>query len=169
MGVAEDRPASGSGHQEESCAGLSERYPALPDSVPAARHAVLKVAAAAGASERQLEAIAVATSEAVTNAVVHAYPASAGRIEVDAWLAGGELWLIVADDGCGLRAGSQGSRLGVGLALISRMADGLSILDRSNGGTEIRMHFALSDRPDHPRGSVSSATRPLSPRFSTTR
>lgn len=148
MGVAEDRPVSEYAvHREESCAGLSERYPALPDSVPAARHAVAGFAAAAGATERQLEAIALATTEAATNAVVHAYPASAGWIEVDGWLAGGELCLIVADEGCGLRAGSPGRRLGLGLALISRMADGLSIHDRSTGGTAIRMHFAVSGEP----------------------
>ncbi len=168
MDVAEDRPVSGGGHQEPG-AGLSERYPALPGSVSAARHAVLKFAAAKGATERQLEAIAVATSEALTNAVVHAYPASAGWIEVDGWFAGGELWLIIADDGCGLRAGSQGRGLGLGLALIARMADGLSIHDRSSGGTGIRMHFALSGEQRHSRGSVSSATRPALPRFSTTR
>lgn len=148
MDVAEDRPlCECAAHREQSCAGLSERYPASPDSVPAARHAVVNFATAAGATERQLEAIALATTEAVTNAVVHAYPASVGWIEVDAWLAGGELWLIVADDGCGLRAGSPGRRLGLGLALISRMADGLSIHDRSSGGTGIRMRFALSGEP----------------------
>lgn len=169
MGVAEDRPVLGGGHQEELGAGLSERYPAVAESVPAARREVVKFAAASGASERQVEAIALATTEAVTNAVVHAYPASGGRIELDGWLAGSELWLIVADDGCGLRAGSQGGRLGLGLALMSRMADGLSIHDRSSGGTAIRMHFALSGEPAQSRGSVSSATRPALPRFSTTR
>ena len=170
MGVAEDRPVPQfAAHQVESGAGLSERYPAIRDSVPAARHAVVNFAAAKGATDRQLEAIALATTEAVTNAVVHAYPSSAGWIEVDCKLAGGELWLIIADDGCGLRAGSPGRRLGLGLALISRMADGLSIHDRSTGGTVIRMHFALSAEPGQSRGSVSSATRPAWPRFSTTR
>jgi anti-sigma regulatory factor (Ser/Thr protein kinase) len=101
--------------------------------------------------------------------VVHAYPASAGWIEVDVWLAGGELWLIVTDDGCGLRAGSPGRRLGLGLALISRMADSLSINERCSGGTGIRMHFVLGGQPGQSRWSIASATRPASPRFSTTR
>ena len=167
MRVADERPVSGP--REELSAGLSERYAAIPDSVPAARHAVVKFAAASGANGRQREAIALATTEAVTNAVVHAYPASAGWIAVDGWLAGRELWLIVADDGCGLRPGSPGRRLGLGLALISRMVDGLSIHDRSSGGTEIEMRFALSGEPGQRRGSLSSATRPPSPRFCTTR
>lgn len=123
---------------------LSESYPAVPGSVPAARHAVVGFAAAAGVRQEQLEAIAMAASEAITNAVVYAYPASSGWIEVSAWLAGGELWLIVADDGCGLRAGSAGRGLGQGLALIARLADSLSIHDRSSGGTGVRMHFALT-------------------------
>lgn len=148
MGVAQERRLSESpARRVRPDAGLSEGYPAVPSAVPAARHAVVQFAAAAGANGHQLEAIALAISEAVTNAVQYAYPASTGRIEVNAWLAGGELWMIVADDGCGLEAGSKGRGLGQGLALISQMADGLSIHHRSSGGTGVRAHFALTGAP----------------------
>jgi two-component sensor histidine kinase len=35
-------------------------------------------------------------------------------------------------------------RLGFGLALISKMCDGFSIVERSSGGTEVRLRFDLS-------------------------
>ena len=145
MGIAQERRLSECpARRARPDTGLSESYPAVPSAVPAARHAVVQFAAAAGANGHQLEAIALAISEAVTNAVQYAYPASTGRIEVNAWLAGGELWMIVADDGCGLEAGSKGGGLGQGLALISQMADGLSIHHRSSGGTGVCAHFALT-------------------------
>jgi stage II sporulation protein AB (anti-sigma F factor) len=137
--------------------------------VAAARRGVVQFAASADASDEQLDAIGLATSEAVTNAVLYAYPASSGSIEVSAWLAGGELWLIVADDGCGLEAGSKGRGLGQGFALISMLADDMWVHSRSSGGTGIRMQFRLDGTRDQPRGSDSSAARPASPRFSTTR
>jgi anti-sigma regulatory factor (Ser/Thr protein kinase) len=155
--------------QDRSGAGLSERYPARPSSVTAARRRVAQFAAKAGASDEQLDAIRLATSEAVTNAVLYAYPAASGCIEVNAWLAGGELWVIVADDGCGFEARSKGRGLGQGFALISMMADDMWVHSRSSGGTGIRMQFTLDGTRDRPRGSDSSATRPASPRFSTTR
>src|SRR5205085_8510597 len=102
----------------------------------------------AGASQEQLDAIALATSEAVANSVMYAYPASAGPIDLNGWLAGGELWLTVADDGVGLGAGVASGGLGLGLALISLLTDSVSIHDRSCGGTELRMTFDLEVVPE---------------------
>jgi anti-sigma regulatory factor (Ser/Thr protein kinase) len=148
---------------------LCECYPAIASSVPVARRAVAEFAAAAGASADLVHAIRLAASEALTNAVKYAYPGTDGSIDVNAWHANGELWLLITDDGCGLRAGRESDGLGQGLALISQTADDLLILERSSGGTELRMRFDLAGSEDHPRGSFASATRPASPRFSTTR
>ena len=52
---------------------LSESYPAVPEAVPLARRSLTSVAAAAGAAGERLEEIRLAVSEALTNAVVHAY------------------------------------------------------------------------------------------------
>jgi anti-sigma regulatory factor (Ser/Thr protein kinase) len=163
---------------------LSESYPAVAGSVPLARHAVTAFAAAAGASDEQLDAVRVVVSEAVTNAVRHAYPGSSGPVEVSAAIASGELWLLVGDDGCGLRADLPSKGRGVGLALIALLSDGFTIAQRSSGGIELRIRFKLAEglnrdagaQPAHDRasdgqsrGSVASATAPASSPFATTR
>ena len=118
-------------------------YPAVPGSVSDARHAVAELAQAAGASDEQLDAIRLAVSEAMTNAVQYAYPARPGYIHLTARMAGGELWILIADNGCGIHAGRESDGLGLGLALISHSTDGLSIVERSTGGTEIQLRFVL--------------------------
>ncbi len=117
--------------------------------VPEARRAITEFAVAAGATGDQLEAIRLTTSEALTNVVLHAYPAWIGHVHLTVKLAGGELWVLIADSGCGVHAGPDSNRLGLGLALISQMTDGFSIVERSSGGTELRLRYVLD--PD--RGS----------------
>jgi anti-sigma regulatory factor (Ser/Thr protein kinase) len=130
-------------------AALSKTYPAVADSVPRARTDLTVLAVAAGAGEDAVESIRLAASEALANAAA---------------MTGDELWLLVADDGCGLRSGSHNPGLGVGLALIACAADHFSVVKRANGGTEIQMRFEIGaggtpDR-DQFRGSVLSATSP---------
>jgi stage II sporulation protein AB (anti-sigma F factor) len=153
----------------ESNEGFFNFYPAVPDSVACARNALTEFAVAAGATGEGLEAIRLAVSEAVTNGIIHAYHGPRGAIQVSASYVGGEFWLLVSDDGTGLRPRGPHSGLGLGLALIAQLADDLQILSRSTGGTELRMQFKLSDRGGDPpqpgetdqlRGSVSSAVVP---------
>jgi anti-sigma regulatory factor (Ser/Thr protein kinase) len=137
-----------------------------------ARRAVGALARAAGATPERIHEIRLATSEAVTNVIVHAYRDRPGEIHVTAAVAGGELWLLVADDGGGLHPGSgKSGGLGLGLTLIAQACDELTIVKRSSGGTELRMRFRLGTPPssivDQPRGSVSSASSPASSTFST--
>jgi anti-sigma regulatory factor (Ser/Thr protein kinase) len=112
--------------------------------VPVARRAVTECAVAAGASEEQTQAIQLAVSEALTNVVLYAYPWRTGEIHVTARVADRELWVLIADTGCGLHAGRDTDGLGLGLALISEMTDGFSVVGRSSGGTELRLRFALN-------------------------
>src|SRR5947209_5752128 len=148
---------------------LVHTYPAVADSVPRARHAVAEFARAAGVEEEQVEAVRLAASEAITNAVRHAYrPGEAGSLYVTAAAAGGELWLLVADDGHGLDARSHSPGLGLGLALIASICDEFAVLKRAIRGTELRMRFAAKVRERQLRGSVRSATSPAPSRFSTT-
>jgi anti-sigma regulatory factor (Ser/Thr protein kinase) len=156
LGVAETAPEP-----------LSESYPAVADSVPEARNAVAAFAASAGADSELVDAARLATSEAVTNAVVHAYRRRrSGHIHVASWLVGEELWVLVADDGSGLRPRVDSPGLGLGLSLIAQLCDGLAVVKRANGGTELRMRFDVEHQS---RGSVSSAIRPASRSFSTIR
>jgi serine/threonine-protein kinase RsbW len=124
---------------------LSETYPAVAASVPRARRALTFFAMRAGALRRQVEEIGLAGSEAVTNVVLHAYPAGEGNIYVTAAVTSGELWILVADDGCGFRPRPDSPGLGLGLVLIADVTDEVAIVARSHGGTEVRMRFDLPD------------------------
>ncbi len=145
--------------------GLSESYPARAESIPRARDTLAGYAAAAGAKAEELDAIRTAASEALTNAVRHAYrDRPGGQIHVSITLAVGELWILIADDGCGLRVRHDSSGLGFGLTLIAQVCDGFTVLERAGGGTEVQMRFVLArsngPRRGHSRGSVCSATTP---------
>jgi anti-sigma regulatory factor (Ser/Thr protein kinase) len=124
---------------------VKESYAAVAASVPTARADVVEFAAAAGITGERLDAVRLAVSEAITNVVVYAYPARLGHIHVTARIAGGELWVLVADSGCGIHAGRESDGLGLGLALISQLTDGFSVLERSSGGTELRLRFVIDE------------------------
>jgi Histidine kinase-like ATPase domain len=59
-------------------ASVSESYRAEPGSIPRARMALTRFAAEAGATEEQQEQVRLVVSEAVTNAVQHAYDGRPG-------------------------------------------------------------------------------------------
>ena len=139
---------------------LSEVYPATPESVPAARSSAADFAADAGAPPETVEAVRLAVSEAVTNVVVHAYRGQAGDIHLTAAIAARELWVLVSDDGCGHQSPAERPGLGWGLALIAESSRDFLIAERANGGTELRMRFALASGSDD---------RCSGPRMSTTR
>jgi serine/threonine-protein kinase RsbW len=139
---------------------MSHTYPAVADSVSRAREALSTFARSAGATDDQLDSIRLAVSEATTNVVVHAYDDDSGRIQLDAGLAAGELWVQIADDGLGMRPQIQSPGLGFGLSLISQVCDKFEIAKRSSGGLEVRMRFALRGRGiDWADGTGSSTIR----------
>ncbi|MBV9192516.1 MAG: ATP-binding protein [Solirubrobacterales bacterium] len=144
--------------------GFSKSYPAVAGSVARGREDLVALARAAGAEEQKVEAIRLAASEALTNAVVHAYAGGEGQVHVTGAANDGELWMLVADDGVGLDARVSKPGLGMGLALIASVADYFAVVKRSSGGTEIRMRFALGaacgSRPGYRRGSLASANAP---------
>jgi anti-sigma regulatory factor (Ser/Thr protein kinase) len=122
---------------------LNESYPARVEAIREARQALSDFAAAAGAEDRQVEAVRLASSEALTNAVLHAYRDRPGSIQVTAAAISGELWVLIADDGCGLQPRADRPGLGLGLGLIAQLSDHLAIVPRASGGTEVRMRFTL--------------------------
>lgn len=146
---------------------LNESYPAVPETVPVARQALTDVAAAAGAGGERLEEIRLAVSEALTNAVVHAYrDGEVGGMYVTAAVAAGELWVLIGDDGRGLHAWNDSRGLGIGLSLISGLSDDFAIVTRASGGTEVQMRFDLQREagdPPNVRLADRSARRPRRP------
>jgi stage II sporulation protein AB (anti-sigma F factor) len=124
--------------------GLSVIYEAKPESVAQARAAVSAFAAGAGATAEQIDAVRLAVSEAVTNAVLHAYGGGAGSVQVTADVATTELWILVADEGGGMQPQADRPGLGLGLGLISQVSDSMAIVPRSAGGIEVRILFKLA-------------------------
>jgi anti-sigma regulatory factor (Ser/Thr protein kinase) len=148
---------------------LTRSYLAIPASIPEARGALADLAIAAGACPQTADDVRLAASEALTNVVLHAYPEAPGALHVTAAVAATELWMLIADDGCGLESRSQRSGLGLGLALIAQVADDFTVRPRATRGVELQMRFDLARRvPAQDRGSIVSARSPASPRFSTT-
>jgi serine/threonine-protein kinase RsbW/stage II sporulation protein AB (anti-sigma F factor) len=119
---------------------------AVPASVPALRGEVANFVIAAGVREPLLTSVKLAVSEAVTNAVVHAYVGAMhpGAVRVAAWLEGDRLLVEVSDDGRGMMPRLDSPGLGIGLPFIADTADTLDIGSSARGGAQLRMTFALA-------------------------
>ncbi len=130
-------------------------YLAVPDSVAEARAAVVDFARIAGIGGQQLENLRLAVSEAVSNVVRHAYPSGPGPLSVTVGRAGEELWVLVADRGCGHQTRSANPGLGLGLGIIAHECDEMVITERAEGGTEVRMRFLLGPKPADRRDTLA--------------
>lgn len=137
-----DWPASAAG----AAIRFQDSYPARPDSVSAIRKALQAFARRCRVPRETVDAVALAVSEAATNVVVHAYrdAEQPGEIEVAAALAADELWVIITDRGSGMRPRTDSPGLGLGLAIIAQMADGIDLVKPAAGGLELRMRFAVA-------------------------
>ena len=122
---------------------LEEAYPARPESVSLVRGDVARFAARKGATDAQLDGIRLAVSEAATNVVRHAYRTAPGVLHITATAVDDELWVLVADAGCGHQTPAASPGLGWGLALIAQASEKFVLAERSDGGTEARMRFQL--------------------------
>lgn len=124
-----------------TCLALS--LPAIPASIPKARVSVGDAAARLGASERVVADIRLCVSEAVSNAVRHAYEKTRGDVDVALERANGGLNVVVRDDGRGMKArpARRTNAGGYGLRIMESLADRLIITSERERGTEVRMTF----------------------------
>lgn len=115
--------------------------PSAPPSIKRARDAVAALAESAGAPAGDVR---LAVSEAVTNAVVHAYRDRApGTISVEAKIDEGVLLVVVADDGIGMRPNPDSPGLGLGISLITTLS-GEARFDSSSEGLTVSMTFEVA-------------------------
>ena len=123
-------------------------FNATPDAVANARQRAIAFAAAAGVPAETGERVALAVSEAVTNAVVHAYVDAdeRGPIELEGRVEDLELVICVRDSGRGMGPRTDSPGLGLGLPLIGRVADRFELASLDGRGTEVCMRFALGVR-----------------------
>ena len=124
---------------------LELRLDAEPGAVGRARGAVVAFA------ERHRLAraadVALAVTEAVTNAVVHAYRNGAtGQVRVVACAREDGLLVVVRDYGCGMQPNPTSPGAGLGLAVIGALAGEMNIeRPDEGGGTRIRIRFKPPD------------------------
>jgi serine/threonine-protein kinase RsbW len=120
---------------------MEMRVDAAPGSVPDVRHAVVEFAEHHRVPH--CEEIALAVTEAATNAVIHAYRAAAsGAMRVVACARSDAFVVVVRDYGVGMCPHPDSPGLGLGLSVIGRLTRELNIETPDEGGTRLRMHFA---------------------------
>ena len=140
--------------QAENGRGLNRSFSAEPDSVAQARRLVTDWLREPLCDHgRLIDDIALAVSEACTNAVLHAYRTSEGTgdgktFRVVAERDGTIVSVSVSDDGDGMTPRSDSPGLGLGLPLIATLCDAVSIGPASAGaGTVVAMRFPGSVDP----------------------
>ena len=113
--------------------------------LPAEATSVGRARAAAGEVARELGVpevdVKVAVSEAVGNAVLHAFrDRGPGTITVRAYLDDARLVVAVSDDGAGMRPHLDSPGLGLGISLITKVAKDVRF-DSTDAGTTVSMSF----------------------------
>ena len=120
-----------------------------PESLTVVRSMLAGFGEALGFDAELLDDLKTAVSEACNNVVVHAYDDVAGPLSVGLDVGSRGLEVTVRDHGSGIQdvASSSEERMGVGIAVISALADRAEFLIAPDGGTEVRMAFSTRAGP----------------------
>lgn len=130
--------------------------PSLSVNESVARAAVSSFLIQADPTVEELSDIRTAVSEAVTNAVVHAYRNSGGNIELTVkLLPKREIYIRIKDKGCGIEDVEQAmqplfttapeeERSGLGFSVMSSFMDRLNVKSSAGKGTTVTMRKRLA-------------------------
>jgi anti-sigma regulatory factor (Ser/Thr protein kinase) len=116
-----------------------------PDNVVLVREALSAMADAVGVDGVELNDIRTAVTEACNNVVIHAYEGEEGPLELELYVGGDAVEVVVRDNGTGIRPHIRAdgeAALGIGLSIIQALAPRVEFKDVEGGGTEVRMEFA---------------------------
>jgi anti-sigma regulatory factor (Ser/Thr protein kinase) len=118
------------------------RFAATPEHVPLMRHRVGRAVEGLGVDQ---DAVALAVTEAIANAVRHAYPYGGGEVRVVVEMAADAVTVSVTDQGVGVRGftASRSPGAGLGLGMIKALADRARI-EPGSDGTLVEMVFERS-------------------------
>lgn len=124
---------------------LDERYPADSRCVGMARRAAGEAARAAGMPDDRAWDLMLAVSEAVTNAVIHAFVGRErpGHVGVRAVERDGQVVITVEDDGTGPKPRTDSPGLGLGLSTIAAVAETMDVRHLDGNGTQLCFSFPL--------------------------
>lgn len=132
------------------------RLMAYKENLGIVRLAVTTLAAQLDFTLQDLEEIKVAVNEAVTNVVVHAYPAGTGLVTVEARLEEDDLTVTVTDEGIGITDIRQAreaafstdpQRMGMGFTFMETFMDNLQVHSQPGEGTTVVMRKHASRNP----------------------
>lgn len=132
-------------------------FPSRSSNEGFARSAVACFAAQLDPTLNELEDIKTAVSEAVTNAIVHAYPDTIGQVQIKVRVCGeSTLEIIVRDHGLGIPDVDQArepmyttggeERSGMGFTIMESFMDKLSVRSTPGKGTTVTMKKRLAPR-----------------------
>ena len=140
----------------------SENYSKIRFKAISANEGFARLCAAAFASQQDptvevISDIKTAVSEAVTNAVVHAYPDRTGEVEMTLLSDCGVLTIYIRDEGTGIAdvekamqpfyTTSEGDeRSGMGFTVMNTFMDGLTVTSKVGGGTTVMMKKVLTGK-----------------------
>lgn len=136
-----DQPASPPDRQSD----IRLSMPARAENVAIVRQVIASLAEALGMSERAIDDVRLAVTEACTNVVRHAYRDIDGPLEVTIRHADEMLTISVFDHGDGIRPSPHSDGPGLGLPLIAALSDSL-VIERSRQGSSVAMGFFAHGR-----------------------
>ena len=109
----------------------------------------------------ELSDIRTAVSEAVTNAIVHAYPDTLGTVHISCSIDENNISITVKDTGCGIEnidmartplyTGSKdGERSGLGFTVMETFMDSIEVLSMPKRGTIVTMYKKIGVAKEMP-------------------
>jgi serine/threonine-protein kinase RsbW len=125
-----------------STADVHMTVAARAENVAVVRQVVSALTESIGLPHPVREDVRIAVTEACSNVVRHAYAGTQGPMSVSVSDAGGELLVEVVDHGCGMHAHRRPGGAGLGLPIITALADDVEIGDAPESGSRVAMSFA---------------------------
>lgn len=142
-GLVLDVPALSAGEDAlpSPASRYRESFPATPRCAGIIRSQVSAVARESGMGVKGLGDVALAVSEAVSNALIHgSVGVKDAEVRVSVELSPGEMLVVIGDDGGGIRPRPDSPGAGLGLPIMASITERLD-LQSSMQGTDVRMTF----------------------------
>jgi len=142
--------------------------PALPENIGLARVSVAGFAAQANYTLADLEEIKLCVSEAVSNAVLHAYPEKPGPVIITARRENEQLVIEVADRGRGIddvhkarepQFSTLPDHMGLGFVFMESFMDDVQVISAPGQGTTLTMTRRLPPRLPASAGTAADGGR----------
>ena len=133
------------------------KIPSLSVNESFARAAVAAFCSSLNPTVNEITEIKTAVSEAVTNAVVHAYEDKIGEIEIQCRIKGRVVEIIVEDSGCGIADVEKAreplfttkpelERSGMGFSVMESFMDEVVVLSEKDVGTKVILRIKISEK-----------------------